>query len=159
MPRRLRDTELGGHILRHDRLGADPRERWLRHERMKRGRGVVPLDEAQLRGAIARLLAMDCESLLIHFLHAYANPAHELRAGEIARQLWPNDYVTLGHQLLSEFREYERGTTASVNAAVQPILDRYVRRLQGELHPVAAGGHAHRVRVPHASGDCPRRAG
>ena len=47
--------------------------------------------------------------------------------------LWPNDYVTLGHALLSEFREYERGTTASVNAAVQPILDRYVRRLQGEL--------------------------
>jgi N-methylhydantoinase A len=76
---------------------------------------------------------MGCESLVIHFLHAYANPAHELRAGEIARQLWPNAYVTLGHQLLSEFREYERGTTASVNAAVQPILDRYVRRLQGEL--------------------------
>ena len=76
---------------------------------------------------------MGCESLVIHFLHAYANPAHELRAGEIARSLWPNDYVTLGHALLSEFREYERGTTASVNAAVQPILDRYVRRLQGEL--------------------------
>ena len=76
---------------------------------------------------------MGCESLVIHFLHAYANPAHELRAGEIARGLWPNDYITLGHQLLSEFREYERGTTASVNAAVQPILDRYVRRLQGEL--------------------------
>jgi N-methylhydantoinase A len=46
---------------------------------------------------------------------------------------WPNDYITLGHALLSEFREYERGTTASVNAAVQPILDRYVRRLTGEL--------------------------
>jgi N-methylhydantoinase A len=76
---------------------------------------------------------MGCESLVIHFLHAYANPAHELRAGEIARDLWPNEYVTLGHQLLSEFREYERGTTAAVNAAVQPILDRYVRRLQGEL--------------------------
>src|SRR5262249_36285899 len=55
------------------------------------------------------------------------------RAGRIARQLWPNPYVTLGHQLLSEFREYERATTASVNAAVQPILDRYVRRLQSEL--------------------------
>ena len=76
---------------------------------------------------------MGCESLVIHFLHAYANPAHELRAGEIARALWPNAYITLGHALLSEFREYERGTTASVNAAVQPILDRYVRRLQGEL--------------------------
>src|SRR5262245_39207683 len=97
------------------------------------GRVVVPLDERQLGEAVRRLLAMGCESLLIHFLHAYANPTHELRAGEIARRLWPNPYLTLGHQLLSEFREYERGTTASVNAAVQPILDRYVRRLESAL--------------------------
>jgi N-methylhydantoinase A len=112
-----------------------PRERRIEiDERMNAaGEVVTPLDESQLKEAIARLLAMGCESLVIHFLHAYANPAHELRAGEIAGALWPNDYVTLGHALLSEFREYERGTTASVNAAVQPILDRYVRRLQGEL--------------------------
>jgi N-methylhydantoinase A len=112
-----------------------PRERRIEiDERMNvAGEVVVPLSEAQLREALHQLLAMGCESLVIHFLHAYANPAHELRAGEVARQLWPNAYVTLGHQLLSEFREYERGTTASVNAAVQPILDRYVRRLQGEL--------------------------
>jgi N-methylhydantoinase A len=112
-----------------------PRERRIEiDERMNvAGEVVVPLNEGQLRGVIAKLLAMGCESLVIHFLHAYANPAHELRAGEIARGLWPNDYITLGHALLSEFREYERGTTASVNAAVQPILDRYVRRLQAEL--------------------------
>jgi N-methylhydantoinase A len=112
-----------------------PRERRLEvDERMNVDGGVVtPLDEAEVEAAVARLAAMGCESLVIHFLHSYANPAHELRAGEIARSLWPNEYITLGHQLLSEFREYERGTTASVNAAVQPILDRYVRRLQGEL--------------------------
>ena len=103
-------------------------------ERMNaRGEVVIALDEARVGDAVQTLIAAGCESLVIHFLHAYANPAHELRAGEIARALWPNDYVTLGHALLSEFREYERGTTASVNAAVQPILDRYVRRLQGEL--------------------------
>lgn len=79
------------------------------------------------------LLAEGCEALVIHFLHAYANPDHELRAGAIAREIWPNAYITLGHALLSEFREYERGTTASVNAAVQPILDRYIRRLQDDL--------------------------
>lgn len=112
-----------------------PRERRIEiDERMNvAGEVVTPLDKAQLRAAIGKLLAMGCESLVVHFLHSYANPAHELRAGEIARALWPNGYVTLGHQLLSEFREYERGTTASVNAAVQPILDRYVRRLAGEL--------------------------
>lgn len=96
--------------------------------------GVVrPLDEAAVAAAARALLAKGCESVVIHFLHAYANAAHEIRAGEIVRAIWPNGYVTLGHELLSEYREYERGTTASVNAAVQPILDRYVRRLQGEL--------------------------
>ena len=75
-----------------------PRERRIEiDERMNvAGEVVVPLDEAQLRRRYRQLLAMGCESLVIHFLHAYANPAHELRAGEIARGLWPNDYVTLG---------------------------------------------------------------
>ncbi|GJD52863.1 Acetophenone carboxylase gamma subunit [Methylobacterium crusticola] len=93
----------------------------------------TPLDAEAVRAAVRALLAQGCEALVIHFLHAYANPEHERAAGAIARALWPNPYVTLGHALLSEFREYERGTTASVNAAVQPILDRYVRRLQDEL--------------------------
>jgi N-methylhydantoinase A len=112
-----------------------PRERRLEiDERISaRGEIIVALAEAQLADAVQALIAAGCECLLIHFLHSYANPAHELRAGEIARSLWPNAYVTLGHALLAEFREYERGTTASVNAAVQPILDRYLRRLQAEL--------------------------
>ena len=70
---------------------------------------------------------------MIHFLHSYANPAHERRAAEIAAEIWPNGYITMGHALLSEAREFERGVTASVNAAVQPILERYVERLRSEL--------------------------
>lgn len=97
------------------------------------GNVVIPLDEDELRARVEELKALGAESLIIHFLHAYANPAHELRASEIAREIWPNGYITMGHALLSEFREYERGTTASVNAAVQPILDRYIQRLQSEL--------------------------
>ena len=93
------------------------------------GAVVTPLDEAAVAVAVRRLLNAGCEALVVHFLHSYANPAHERRAGEVAAQLWPNGYVTLGHALLSEFREYERGTTASVNAAVQPVLDRYLERL------------------------------
>jgi len=91
------------------------------------------LDEDEMRAAVAQLLDMGCESLVIHFLHSYANPAHEQRAAEIARETWPNAYVTTGHSLLSEAREFERGVTASVNAAVQPILERYVERLRNEL--------------------------
>ena len=98
-----------------------------------RGRILTPLDEAAIRAAVARLLAAGCESLVIHFLHAYANPAHELRAAAIAAELWPNPYITTGHSLLSESREYERGVTAAVNAAVQPLLERYLARLQSEL--------------------------
>src|SRR5690606_20149632 len=73
------------------------------------------------------------ESLVIHFLHSYANPVHERRAAEIAAESWPNSYITMGHALLSEAREYERGVTAAVNASVQPILERYVERLRREL--------------------------
>jgi N-methylhydantoinase A len=97
------------------------------------GEVVTPLDEAAVRVAALRLREAGCEALLIHFLHSYINPAHELRALEIAREVWPNAYVTAGHRIVSEYREYERGTTASVNAAVQPILDRYIGRLVAEL--------------------------
>jgi N-methylhydantoinase A len=128
-----------------------PRE-WRREvpERvMADGAVRTPLDEAAVAEAVHALLAEGCEALVIHFLHAYANPEHELRAGAIAREIWPNSYVTLGHALLSEFREYERGTTASVNAAVQPILDRYVRRLQDDLR---AKGFARDLLVMNGNG-------
>jgi N-methylhydantoinase A len=119
-------------------------------ERMDaRGQVLTALDEEAVRRAAQTLLDAGCESLVIHFLHAYANPAHERRAAELAGAIWPNDYITMGHALLSEYREYERGTTASVNAAVQPILDRYVRRLQGELE---VQGFAHDLLVMNGNG-------
>ena len=97
------------------------------------GEVVVPLDEDAVAAATEVLLERGCEALVIHFLHAYANPAHELRAAEIAARLWPNDFITTGHSLLSETREFERGVTAAVNASVQPLLERYVARLRKEL--------------------------
>jgi N-methylhydantoinase A len=97
------------------------------------GEVVIPLDEAAVRQAVEQLRAEGCEALVIHFLHSYINPAHEKRALEIAAEIWPNGYITAGHELLSEYREYERGTTACVNASVQPVLHRYIERLNGEL--------------------------
>ena len=103
-------------------------------ERMDaRGAVIAPLDEDAVRAAVERLKEAGCEALVIHFLHAYANPAHEQRAAEIAGQIWPNSYITMGHALLSESREFERGVTAAVNASVQPLLERYVTRLRDEL--------------------------
>ncbi|MBN3801472.1 hydantoinase/oxoprolinase family protein [Paraburkholderia sp. Ac-20336] len=103
------------------------------------GNVVTPLDERQFIEAMNRLVEQGAESLLIHFLHAYSNPGHEQRALELAAEHWPNEYVTAGHQITAEFREYERGTAGAVNASVQPILDRYVRRLQDELQNAGFG--------------------
>lgn len=97
------------------------------------GKVLTPLDEATVAEAATKLLAQGCEAVVIHFLHSYINPAHERRAAEIVRGLWPNAYVTAGHVILSEYREYERGVTAAVNASVQPVLDRYLSRLRKEL--------------------------
>ncbi|MEZ2223187.1 hydantoinase/oxoprolinase family protein [Rhizobium sp. RCC_161_2] len=113
------------------------------------GNVLIPLDEEALRIALKALVDTDCESLVIHFLHAYANPAHELRAGEIAAEIWPNDNITLGHALLSESREFERGVTAAVNASVQPLLARYIERLADQL---ATKGYRHDVLVMNGNG-------
>jgi N-methylhydantoinase A len=119
-------------------------------ERMDaRGQVVTPLDEEAVAGAVRVLLAAGCESLVIHFLHAYANPAHELRAAGIAAGLWPNGHITTGHSLLSESREFERGVTAAVNASVQPLLQRYVTRLADGLR---ARGYARDLLVMNGNG-------
>ena len=114
-----------------------------------RGRILTPLDEAAVEKAALTLREMGCESLVIHFLHAYANPEHEQRAADIAARVWPNGYITMGHALLSESREYERGVTAAVNASVQPLLERYVSRLADEL---ADRGYAHDLLVMNGNG-------
>jgi N-methylhydantoinase A len=112
-----------------------PRERRLEvaERTSAEGEVLVPLDEAGVAEAARALLAAGCESVVIHFLHSYREPRHELRAGEIVRALWPNGHVTLGHEVLSEYREYERGVAAAVNAAVQPVLERYLARLSAGL--------------------------
>jgi len=104
------------------------------------GQVLTPLDESDVERATQQLIEAQCESVVIHFLHAYANPEHEQRAADIVRQLWPNDYVSMGHELLSESREFERGVTAAVNASVQPLLERYIRRLVDELQAQGYGG-------------------
>ncbi|PWT84895.1 MAG: hydantoinase, partial [Proteobacteria bacterium] len=112
-----------------------PRELRLEVTERMSSEGTVlrPFDEDEFAAAIHTLLERGAESLVIHFLHAYANPDHERRAAKIARSLWPNSYVTAGHEIVAEFREYERGVTAAVNGSVQPILDRYINRLRSEL--------------------------
>ena len=104
------------------------------------GRILIPLNESSVREAGKKLLDQGVESVVVHFLHAYANPEHELRAAEVLAEFWPNEYITTGHSLLSESREFERGVTAAVNAAVQPILKRYINKLDSELEAEGYSG-------------------
>lgn len=97
------------------------------------GNVLRPLDEDQVRAAVRRLLDLGVESLVISFLHSYANPAHERRAREIVAETWPNEYITTSHEVLAEFREFERLSTSTVNAYVQPVIGRYFSRLVGKL--------------------------
>jgi N-methylhydantoinase A len=128
-----------------------PRElRFEVAERMDAGGNVAtPLDETGVLDAAKALIALGCESVVIHFLHAYRNASHEVRAKELVTSVWPNSYVTAGHEILSEYREFERGTAAAVNASVQPILARYLDSLVKEL---ADRGYPNEVLVMRGNG-------
>src|SRR5882672_10316922 len=94
---------------------------------------VTPLALDQMREAVLRLRGQGVEALVIHFMHSYVNDAHERQARELAATLWPNAYITVGSELLPEYREFERGTTAAINGLVQPVIDRYLRTLAADL--------------------------
>jgi N-methylhydantoinase A len=98
-----------------------------------RGGEVHALDEGQVREAIAHLTAQGVEAITVSLMNAYVNGAHELRIGEIAREMAPDVPVSLSHQVLPEMQEYERTLTTVANAAVRPVVGRYVRNLRRRL--------------------------
>mgnify|MGYP003288424646 CR=1 FL=1 len=95
---------------------------------------VTPLREDDVRRAIACLRGRGVEAISVCFLHAYANPAHENRAKALIRELWPEVYVCTSCDVLAEFREFERFATATVNASLMPIMDRYLERFEQGVH-------------------------
>ena len=97
------------------------------------GEIIEPLNKNDVTKAIKQLVENGIESLVIHFLHSYKNDIHEQIASDIAKDFWPNSFITRGSELVTEFREYERGTTAAINAAIQPVLHNYIQRLQQQL--------------------------
>ncbi|ESR23810.1 hydantoinase/oxoprolinase family protein [Lutibaculum baratangense] len=111
-----------------------PASRDLREEVTERvahdGSVIVPLDEEAVREAAARLKARGCTAVAICFLHSYANQAHEARAAEIVREVWPDVYLCTSSGVLAEFREYERFATTSVNASLLPVIDTYLERFE-----------------------------
>ncbi len=92
-----------------------------------------PLDEAAVRGVARRLAELDVEAVAVALIHAYANPAHEARIGEILAESCPRVSVTLSSEACPEAREYERTSTAIANAYVRPLMSGYLLRLEREL--------------------------
>ena len=78
--------------------------------------------------------------MAVSFLHAYANPAHEIDACTIlAAGLGPGVYLCRGSEILPEIREYERTSTAVVNAAIGPVVARYAAALVARLEAAGIG--------------------
>ncbi len=110
-------------------------------ERIAADGGVVtPLDEDGLRDVAADLVTAGAESIAICFINSFRNPDHERRADAVLRECFPDLAVTASVSVLAEIREYERTSTAVVNAYVLPILQSYLKRLHDGL--AAIGVHA-----------------
>ncbi|MDJ1131330.1 hydantoinase/oxoprolinase family protein [Streptomyces iconiensis] len=115
-----------------------------------RGTETEPLDERAVRAAAARARDEGFDAVAVCLLFAYANPAHELRAGEILREELGDDVlVVLSHQVAREWREYERTSSAVLEAYTGPVVRGYLNRIEDRF---AARGLTVPVQVMQSSG-------
>ncbi len=98
-----------------------------------RGDVLTPLDIDEARQEIQHLVAAGVEAVAVCLLHAYANPAHEQAIGELLTQEAPHLSVSLSSQVLPEMKEYERTSTAVINAYVQPVVQHYLKAMETHL--------------------------
>jgi N-methylhydantoinase A len=94
------------------------------------GEVLAPIDPATIEALARELVTLGIQAVAVCFLHSYANPAHEVLAGEALRRHAPELFVTLSHEILREFREYERTSTTVLNAYVGPRVSRYLGRFE-----------------------------
>lgn len=97
------------------------------------GNEFRPLDEANARDALAVLKEQGVEAITISLINAYVNGDHERRVGELAAEILPGVPVSLSHVVLPEMQEYERTLTTVANAAVRPVVSKYISSLRRQL--------------------------
>src|SRR5215204_6516376 len=107
---------------------------------MSSGEVRAPISGKSVEQACAALRADGVEAIAVCFLHSYLNPEHERTAGEIIRRAMPDVYLSLSHQILREYREFERMSTTVVNAYIGPTVGGYVRRLKTSLGEIGFAG-------------------
>ncbi len=107
------------------------------------GEVLTPLDRDAVRAAAERFLADGVEAVAICFLFSYLNDEHEQQAAEIVREVMPEAFVSTSSDVVRQFREFERFTTASMNAFVGPEMMTYIERLESELERVGVKAPLH----------------
>jgi N-methylhydantoinase A len=98
-----------------------------------RGNVLIPLDEASVTALAPTLSAAGIEAIAIGYMHAYLDGKHERRTRDILAELLPGVSISLSSEVSPEIREYERWSTAVANAYVQPVMNRYLGRLDEQL--------------------------
>ena len=97
------------------------------------GNVVTPLNEAEVQDVLERLVAAGVESVAVAFINSYVNPSHEHAVGEIVKRHYPKLFVSLSADVVPEVKEYERTSTAVINAYVMPLVARYILSLENGL--------------------------
>jgi N-methylhydantoinase A len=98
-----------------------------------RGEVLVPLNHTSATDVVGRLKLHDVEAVAVCLLHSYANPTHEIQLEQLIRHEYPEIHVTLSHRVIREYREYERMSTAVIDAYVKPLTVTYLEQLEREL--------------------------
>lgn len=131
-----------------DRALVQRRHRKVVSERLvpPSGEVLLPLNEAEVRQAVRELRADGVNSIAICFLFSYLNGAHEQRAREIALEEHPEAFITTSSSIFPQFREFERFTTAAINAFVGPRVSQYVHHLRDALHDLGLKSELHIIR-------------
>lgn len=103
-------------------------------ERVDRGgRVLVPLDDDAVRREVLFLRDHGVQSIAICFLFSFLNPDHERQAEAIAREVYPDAFITLSYDVNPEIKEYERMSTTLVAASLKPVVDDYLAKLEDRL--------------------------
>jgi len=113
-------------VERPDRVEVDERV-------LADGSVLTSVDPEAVKAQAQALSLAGCESVCVFFINGYANDDNEVRAVEAVRSVWPNAYVTAATEILPEIREFERLSTATLNAYLQPVVSSYLDRLETGL--------------------------
>jgi N-methylhydantoinase A len=101
---------------------------------------LIPLAEDEVRAAVPKLVQAGIQAVAVCFLHSYRSSQHEDRVRTIIEEIAPDLLVLTSSELLPQFREYERASTAAMSAYISPIMSHYVGKLTDQLRDRGFGG-------------------